>query len=59
MPDRAEFYSLYTAYTHGSISIVKQLESSLVEFGHPWKLNPGDGAFYGPKVSFIWKLKSD
>lgn len=31
----------------------KQLESSLVEFGHPWKLNPGDGAFYGPKIDII------
>uniref|UniRef100_A0A8B9KDC2 threonine--tRNA ligase n=1 Tax=Astyanax mexicanus TaxID=7994 RepID=A0A8B9KDC2_ASTMX len=29
----------------------KQLENSLNEFGEPWKLNPGDGAFYGPKVS--------
>uniref|UniRef100_A0A8B9KCX3 threonine--tRNA ligase n=1 Tax=Astyanax mexicanus TaxID=7994 RepID=A0A8B9KCX3_ASTMX len=28
-----------------------QLENSLNEFGEPWKLNPGDGAFYGPKVS--------
>ncbi|XP_077448931.1 threonine--tRNA ligase 1, cytoplasmic [Stigmatopora argus] len=28
----------------------KQLENSLVEFGEPWKLNPGDGAFYGPKI---------
>ncbi|KAM4749501.1 threonine--tRNA ligase 2, cytoplasmic-like isoform 2-T2 [Rhinophrynus dorsalis] len=28
----------------------KQLESSLNEFGQPWKLNPGDGAFYGPKI---------
>uniref|UniRef100_A0A673MC72 threonine--tRNA ligase n=1 Tax=Sinocyclocheilus rhinocerous TaxID=307959 RepID=A0A673MC72_9TELE len=28
----------------------KQLENSLNEFGEPWKLNPGDGAFYGPKV---------
>ncbi|KAI0239164.1 threonyl-tRNA synthetase, partial [Massospora cicadina] len=27
-----------------------QLESALNEFGFPWKLNPGDGAFYGPKV---------
>uniref|UniRef100_A0A8B9KEC2 threonine--tRNA ligase n=1 Tax=Astyanax mexicanus TaxID=7994 RepID=A0A8B9KEC2_ASTMX len=27
----------------------KQLENSLNEFGEPWKLNPGDGAFYGPK----------
>ncbi|KAJ1180929.1 hypothetical protein NDU88_006140 [Pleurodeles waltl] len=28
----------------------KQLEKSLNEFGEPWKLNPGDGAFYGPKI---------
>ncbi|XP_062404770.1 threonine--tRNA ligase 1, cytoplasmic [Sardina pilchardus] len=28
----------------------KQLEDSLNEFGEPWKLNPGDGAFYGPKI---------
>ncbi|XP_078488966.1 threonine--tRNA ligase 1, cytoplasmic isoform X2 [Ciona intestinalis] len=28
----------------------KQLEECLVEFDHPWKLNPGDGAFYGPKI---------
>nr|XP_051678231.1 threonine--tRNA ligase 2, cytoplasmic isoform X1 [Oryctolagus cuniculus] len=28
----------------------KQLQNSLVEFGKPWKLNPGDGAFYGPKI---------
>uniref|UniRef100_A0A8C6XZY2 threonine--tRNA ligase n=1 Tax=Naja naja TaxID=35670 RepID=A0A8C6XZY2_NAJNA len=26
------------------------LEKSLREFGQPWELNPGDGAFYGPKV---------
>ncbi|XP_050530228.1 threonine--tRNA ligase 1, cytoplasmic isoform X2 [Daktulosphaira vitifoliae] len=28
----------------------KQLEESLNLFGEPWKLNPGDGAFYGPKI---------
>ncbi|KAL4613200.1 hypothetical protein GN956_G22273 [Arapaima gigas] len=28
----------------------KQLENSLDEFGEPWKLSPGDGAFYGPKI---------
>uniref|UniRef100_A0A8C5HB19 threonine--tRNA ligase n=1 Tax=Gouania willdenowi TaxID=441366 RepID=A0A8C5HB19_GOUWI len=28
----------------------KQLENSLNKFGEPWKLNPGDGAFYGPKI---------
>lgn len=26
------------------------LEKALDEFGHPWKLNKGDGAFYGPKI---------
>jgi len=29
---------------------LQQLEESLVEFGRNWQLNPGDGAFYGPKV---------
>jgi threonyl-tRNA synthetase len=28
----------------------KQLEEALNEFGQKWVLNPGDGAFYGPKV---------
>nr|XP_039248388.1 threonine--tRNA ligase 1, cytoplasmic-like isoform X1 [Styela clava] len=28
----------------------KQLEESLNESGYPWKLNPADGAFYGPKI---------
>ena len=26
------------------------LEEALKKFGKPWKLNPGDGAFYGPKI---------
>lgn len=26
------------------------LKQSLDKFGRPWKLNPGDGAFYGPKI---------
>jgi threonyl-tRNA synthetase len=28
----------------------KQLSDALDKFGKPWKLNPGDGAFYGPKI---------
>ncbi|XP_072917537.1 threonine--tRNA ligase 1, cytoplasmic-like isoform X1 [Hemitrygon akajei] len=28
----------------------KQLERSLQDFGLPWERNPGDGAFYGPKI---------
>lgn len=28
----------------------EQLASALNQFGKPWKLNPGDGAFYGPKI---------
>ncbi|VVC93083.1 unnamed protein product [Leptidea sinapis] len=28
----------------------KALEDSLNKFGKPWQLNPGDGAFYGPKI---------
>ncbi|KAL7980344.1 hypothetical protein Chor_014673 [Crotalus horridus] len=31
----------------------KQLQNSLDDFGEPWKLNPGDGAFYGPKCATI------
>lgn len=29
----------------------QQLQNSLNDFGEQWNLNPGDGAFYGPKVS--------
>jgi len=28
----------------------KALEEALNEFGKPWEYNPGDGAFYGPKI---------
>ncbi|NXE60624.1 SYTC2 ligase, partial [Calcarius ornatus] len=28
----------------------KQLQNSLNDFGEQWSLNPGDGAFYGPKI---------
>ncbi len=28
----------------------KQLEEALNEFGQKWTINPGDGAFYGPKI---------
>ncbi|CAH6419889.1 Threonyl-tRNA synthetase [uncultured virus] len=28
----------------------KALETALNKFGKPWKMNPGDGAFYGPKI---------
>jgi threonyl-tRNA synthetase len=31
------------------------LEASLNESGLEWKLNPGDGAFYGPKIDFSLK----
>lgn len=33
----------------------KALSESLDEFGIPWKLNPGDGAFYGPKIDITIK----
>lgn len=32
------------------IFIFKALAESLDNFGVPWRLNPGDGAFYGPKI---------
>ena len=28
----------------------KALENALNQFGKPWELSPGDGAFYGPKI---------
>ena len=28
------------------------LQEALEEIGQPYKLNPGDGAFYGPKIDF-------
>ena len=28
----------------------KSLADALNKFGKPWKMNPGDGAFYGPKI---------
>jgi threonyl-tRNA synthetase len=28
----------------------KSLAAALDKFGKPWKINPGDGAFYGPKI---------
>uniref|UniRef100_A0A8C7UHD0 threonine--tRNA ligase n=1 Tax=Oncorhynchus mykiss TaxID=8022 RepID=A0A8C7UHD0_ONCMY len=38
----------------GDIAVWNQAEkvqlNILNEFGEPWKLNPGDGAFYGPKI---------
>lgn len=38
----------------GSVEVWKaaeaQLAESLEKIGKPWKINPGDGAFYGPKI---------
>lgn len=31
-------------------SAEQQLERSLQQFGERWEVNPGDGAFYGPKI---------
>ncbi|CAG8544352.1 14485_t:CDS:10 [Gigaspora margarita] len=31
----------------------KRLEEALNKFGEPWEFNPGDGAFYGPKIDII------
>jgi threonyl-tRNA synthetase len=29
------------------------LKEALEKFNHPWELNPGDGAFYGPKIDIV------
>jgi threonyl-tRNA synthetase len=38
----------------GSLEVWRRAEAMMQEalevFGRPWKLNPGDGAFYGPKI---------
>ena len=38
----------------GSSELWDMAEAALTEalnkFGKPWKINPGDGAFYGPKI---------
>ncbi|KAI9017148.1 hypothetical protein BC832DRAFT_9682 [Gaertneriomyces semiglobifer] len=31
----------------------KLLEEALNKFGKKWELNPGDGAFYGPKIDIV------
>lgn len=31
----------------------KNLTLALEETGRPWKVNPGDGAFYGPKIDIL------
>jgi len=40
----------------GDVSLWERAEAALQEqleaSGKPWKLNPGDGAFYGPKIDF-------
>ena len=28
----------------------KMIEEALIKFGKPYKINKGDGAFYGPKI---------
>ncbi|KAK8162205.1 threonyl-tRNA synthetase [Phyllosticta citrichinensis] len=32
-----------------------QLKAALDASGQPWEINPGDGAFYGPKIDIILK----
>lgn len=49
-------------HMHGYLSVSlpeQQLQSSLQQFGEHWELNPGDGAFYGPKVCESLGLHSD
>lgn len=45
----------YTVFFLSSAQLIEspflqRLEESLQKFGQPWELNPGDGAFYGPKI---------
>ena len=36
-----------------------QLKQALDSSGNPWALNPGDGAFYGPKVCSLKLICED
>lgn len=50
--DRDDGCTRLNALTPNTVSVrEQQLERSLQQFGERWELNPGDGAFYGPKVS--------
>ncbi len=46
----------------GEIATWNKAEASLTnalnKFGHPWKLNPEDGAFYGPKIDITIKVRA-
>ncbi|MCJ1311042.1 hypothetical protein MMC25_004712 [Agyrium rufum] len=35
-----------------------QLKEALKQTGSPWTMNPGDGAFYGPKIDIVLSDKS-
>ncbi|POI32761.1 hypothetical protein CIB84_003487 [Bambusicola thoracicus] len=41
---------------HIFCTIEQQLQNSLDNFGVQWTLNPGDGAFYGPKLPIRFNL---
>ncbi|KTG38139.1 hypothetical protein cypCar_00021484 [Cyprinus carpio] len=47
----ADFGVLHRNELSGALTgLTRQLENSLNDFGEKWVLNPGDGAFYGPKI---------
>lgn len=56
LTDVALELSTRPAKSVGSDEVWELAESSLQQVmdacGHPYKLNPGDGAFYGPKIDF-------
>lgn len=46
-----KYYNMYLcAFAEKNVLYFQQLANSLDSFGEPWTLNPGDGAFYGPKI---------
>lgn len=38
--------------------LLQMMAAALNDFGQPWRLNPGDGAFYGPKIDIIVSRRS-
>jgi threonyl-tRNA synthetase len=43
-------------WDHAEDMLQKSLEKFAAEGGAKWELNPGDGAFYGPKIGMVLLL---
>ncbi len=54
---RPDFISCWCLFLNNlSVAEYQDLADSLDSVGLPWKLNPGDGAFYGPKIDITLQV---